>query len=387
MYISEIFPDVKRGLGVWGGGERQFYEISRRIAQLGHDITVLTCRFPGQPSEEIIEGMKIIRVGLSRDPKTGGARKVILPIFSYIFKTVIQAIQSKPDIIHCNTYFPVYSGSLASFFEDIPLISTFHDVYGLKGWIKSQDSSLWGTLGHLATFFATKANNKKIIAVSPQCKQKLISYGIQKDSIVIVPNGVDLNLFDSVNPPKKNNQILYVGRLVNFKHVDWLLHAFSYLLKEVPDAFLKVVGSGPEWTNLHELANELGISSRVLFTGKTSTYEEVTKYFKESKMLVLPSVVEGEAIVLKEAMAASLPVIAMNVPGSGVLSLLHDKKNGYLVKPGDPNLLCEKMLQLLKSPKNEKMGELGRKLIESHDWNIIAERTLRIYSQIIESYE
>jgi len=80
-----------------------------------------------------------------------------------------------------------------------------------------------------------------VIAVSPQCRQKLIGLGIKEEKIIIIPNGVDLKLFDSVRVEKVPNQILYVGRLVEFKHVDWLIEAFAEVLKEVPDAKLKIV--------------------------------------------------------------------------------------------------------------------------------------------------
>jgi glycosyltransferase involved in cell wall biosynthesis len=78
----------------------------------------------------------------------------------------------------------------------IPLVTTFHDIYCLKGWIKSQKSTLWGALGHIVTLISTRAPNDGIIAASPQCKQKLVSLGIPESKITIVPNGVDLKLFD-----------------------------------------------------------------------------------------------------------------------------------------------------------------------------------------------
>ncbi|MEM3012783.1 MAG: glycosyltransferase family 4 protein, partial [Candidatus Hadarchaeales archaeon] len=114
LYITEIYPDPNRGIGVWGGGERNFYEISRRIAAKGHEVTILTCRFPGQHAEEIFEGVKIYREGLSREPYTGSARKTDPPIISYILKSSKKTLDQEPDIIHCNTYFPVYSGSIAT---------------------------------------------------------------------------------------------------------------------------------------------------------------------------------------------------------------------------------------------------------------------------------
>lgn len=386
LHITEIYPDPKRGLGVWGGGERQFYEISRRVAAQGHDMTILTCRFPGQPAEEVVDDIKIYRVGLSRDPKTGGARKAVWPIFSYILKTAKQAIKLAPDLIHCNTYFPVYPGGMAAHSEGIPLVTTFHDIYGLKGWVESQRSFIWGSLGHLATTVAAGIPHKKVIAVSPQCKQKLIDLGIKEEKITIIPNGVDLKLFDSISAEKVHNQILYVGRLVEFKHVDWLIEAFAQVLKKLPDAKLKIVGGGPEREKLENLVKKLELDARVTFTGLTPTYEAVTRYYTESEVFVLPSTVEGEAIALKEAMAAGLPLIAMNIPGSGVLSLVKDGENGFLLEPGRPELLAEKLIQLLQDEKlRKRMGAAGRKFVEKFDWDAIANRTLRVYREAIES--
>jgi len=386
LYISEIYPDVKRRLGVWGGGEKNFYEISKRAVNRGYDVAVLTCRFPGQPTREIIEGVKVYRVGLSRDPKTGGVRKEFLSVLSYILRTTRLAMKLTPDLIHCNTYFPVYAGEMAARLNDVPLVSTFHDIYGLKGWVESQRSLVWGSLGHLATIIAARLPHDQIISVSPQCKQKLVSLGIPEEKITIIPNGVDLKLFDSICVKKVPNQILYVGRLVNFKHVDWLIHAFAEVLKEVPDARLKIVGDGPERTNLQGLVRKLGLQAYVTFTGITRTYEGVARYFKESEIFVLPSTVEGEAIVLKEAMAARLPVIAINVAGSGVLSLVRDGENGFLVQKGRPILIAEKVIQLLQDEKRRKsMGVTGRKFVEKYDWNIIADLTFQVYKKVMHA--
>jgi len=382
LYISEIYPDVKRRLGIWGGGEKQFYEISRRAANSGHEVTILTCQFPSQPREEVVSGMRIFRTGLSRNPNTGNARKEFLPVVSYILKTAKNALKFHYDVIHCNTFFPVYAGRIVSHLKQTPLITTFHDTYRLKDWIDSQNSVAWGLLGHFVTIMVTKLSHGRIIAVSPQCRQKLLSFGLPDKRITVIPNGVDLRLFDSVNVRKVSHQVLYVGRLVSYKHVDWLISAFVKVVDGVSDAKLKIVGSGPEWRNLHDLVRKLGLYSHVTFTGKTPTYETVARYFRESEVFVLPSTVEGEGIVLKEAMAACLPVIAMNVQNSGVLNLVRDGENGFLVEPKQLGLLAERIVELLMDEtKRKKMGAAGREYVEKYDWEIIANRTLQVYKE------
>lgn len=111
----------------------------------------------------------------------------------------------------------------------------------------------------------------------------------------------------------------------------------------------------------------------------------MTHYYKESEISVLPSTVEGEAIVLKETMTASLPVIAINIPGSGVLSLVRDGENGFLLELGRPEFIAEKLIQLLQDEKlRNRMGEWGRKFVEKFDWDIIADHTLEVYQEAIK---
>jgi glycosyltransferase involved in cell wall biosynthesis len=376
LYITEIYPDVKHGLGVWGGGEKQFFEISKLVARRGHQVDILTCKFPGQTSEEFVEGVRVHRVGLTREPKTGGARKTILPISSYILKTAGRAMELTPDLIHCNTYFPVYSGEIAAQLRSVPLVATFHDVYRLNEWIESQGSLIWGFLGHLATSVAARLPHDKIIAPSPQCRKKLIALGIRSEKIAVIANGVDLSLFDSVRAEKVPSQILYVGRLARLKCVDRLICAFAEVSRQVPETQLKIVGHGPEGANLRRLARELKLQAKVIFTGVTPTYDAVARYFRESDVFVLPS---------REAMAASLPVIAMKCRGSGVLSLVQDGKNGFLVEPSQPTMLADRIIQLLRDEKKRKdMGSAGRKLVEAYDWKVVADRTIRVYQEVMQ---
>jgi glycosyltransferase involved in cell wall biosynthesis len=123
---------------------------------------------------------------------------------------------------------------------------------------------------------------------------------------------------------------------------------------------------------------------KVTFTGVTPTYDEVAGYFKESSLFVLPSTVEGESIAAKEAMAAGLPVIAIKIRGSGVLSLVQDGKNGYLVEPSNQISLVQKIVELLKDQRKMKsMGEAGRKFVEPFDWKKVADRVLEAYGEVV----
>lgn len=322
LYITEVYPDQARGLGVWGGGEKQFYEISRRVSRKGYTVKVLTCRFPGQPSYERTGDIEIFHVGLSRDPKTGGPPKSPLAVADYLLRTTQKVVEIRPNLVHCNAFFPVLAARGTSTITGTPMVATFHDVWGLTRSSEYFGSSFWGLAGYGAMALSTRFARGEIIAVSKQCESKLRSLGVDGSRITLIPNGVDLGIFDSVAAERNEKQVLYVGRLVRSKRVDVLLTAFGSVLRSEPRATLVIVGDGPERTRLGELASSLGIQAHVRFTGTVAAYEEVAKHFRESAVFVLPSGVEGEGIVLKEAMAARLPVIGIAEAGSGVLGVI-----------------------------------------------------------------
>jgi glycosyltransferase involved in cell wall biosynthesis len=310
----------------------------------------------------------------------------VLPISTYVWKTARRALSLEPDIIHCNTYFPVYAGEIASRLLRVPLITTFHDIYSLGEWVRGQDSLFWGLLGHFATIFAARLPQDRIVAVSQQCKSKLTALGVPERKITIIPNGVDLSLFDATIVEKKPRQVLYVGRLVRLKNVDLLIRAFATVVGNIPNATLKVVGDGPERPALESLAAHLGLSQKITFTGRTPSYSGVAHYFKESAVFVLPSTVEGESIAAKEAMAAGLPVIATRIRGSGILSAVRDGQNGFLVEPYDPTRLAQKIVQLLQNERlMQTMGAAGRGYVQNVDWSVIADRTFRVYEDALRA--
>jgi len=131
------------------------------------------------------------------------------------------------------------------------------------------------------------------------------------------------------------------------------------------------------------MSNRLGLQEKITFTGVTPTYEAAARHFKESAIFVLPSTVEGESIAVKEAMAAKLPVIAMKVKGSGVLSLIQDGVDGILLEPNQPSALAGALIELLRNDnKRERMGAAARKSVERYDWTVMSQRILRLYNEV-----
>jgi glycosyltransferase involved in cell wall biosynthesis len=179
----------------------------------------------------------------------------------------------------------------------------------------------------------------------------------------IVHCGVELSRYKKGKSKSKNKHLLFVGRLAPIKGVLLLLDAFTTLLETHPDTILTLVGDGPSRPELEEKVQSLDLHNKVIFTGYKSQ-SEVATLLSATDIFVLPSFAEGVPVVLMEAMASSVPVIAPHV--AGVPELVEDGKSGFLVSPGDTGMLVSSLRELLNNPELQvKMGETGRKKVEA----------------------
>jgi glycosyltransferase involved in cell wall biosynthesis len=199
----------------------------------------------------------------------------------------------------------------------------------------------------------------------------------------VIPNGIDIRKFDAairtLNVRRAKN-VLFVGRLVLPKGVDYLIRAMPAVLKGVPEAKLVIVGEGEEQKNLAVLVKNLALEDKVEFRGYVK-FKELVKSYLEASVFVLPSFtrLENFGIVMLEAMACRTPVIASDIPG---VKENITKDNGLLFPPRDVDSLADSIITIISDDeKVKRMGEAGRKLVEEkYDWNVIAEQVSKLYS-------
>ncbi|MEA2065202.1 MAG: glycosyltransferase family 4 protein [Patescibacteria group bacterium] len=192
-----------------------------------------------------------------------------------------------------------------------------------------------------------------------------------------IPFSIDLDRFRPRQRPsslikkyriKENEKIiLFVGRLDRahyFKGVNFLIKAFYKLTQKTDNVRLIIVGDGDMKFEYQQTAFNFGLRDNVIFTGEASN-KDLTRFYNLSDIFVLPSIDKSEAfgIVLLEAMASGIPVIASNLPG--VRSLVENGINGFLTEPKNADDLTEKMRLILKNDELKKnMGINGRKIAE-----------------------
>ncbi|MGB9834912.1 MAG: glycosyltransferase family 4 protein [bacterium] len=356
----------------WGGGQVQTWEIARIHAKNGHSVHVLCSALPGKPASQNEEGVFIHRFWtLRRIPKLAKISSwVNLPFFLLIglVRGLIICRKYRIDLLDGN----MFSGSLLAWLlaklTGKKCINRVHDLMLKETWKK---------IGFFRAFYQWVLIHLPFtlyVTVSQAMKEKLHKdWSIPLSKIDVIYNGVDLNFIDSIPPGEKQNQITFIGRLVEHKHPDLLIPAFKkYIEPKYPDFKILIIGSGPLEEDLKKMAE--GNSKITIITNADD--KEKIKHLKSSSFLVLPSEIEGFGIVLVEAYACGKPVIAGNIPPSF-----------EIVKEGVSGFICdfsvesigETMIKMLNSDL-EKMGKEGRRIVEEKfTWEKSAQLLLESY--------
>jgi glycosyltransferase involved in cell wall biosynthesis len=180
------------------------------------------------------------------------------------------------------------------------------------------------------------------------------------DRIHVVRCGVDLSTYSpdgrtqSIGPP----QLLCVGRLVHLKGQSLLIEALAGLVSRGLDARLTLVGKGPKRAELEQLARRRGVADRVRFAGAVGQ-DEIRDIYRSADVFCLPSMAEGLPVVLMEAMALELPVVATRI--MGIPELVEEGRTGLLVTPGRLDELTDALARLIADPGlRTRLGRAGR---------------------------
>ncbi len=202
---------------------------------------------------------------------------------------------------------------------------------------------------------------------------KLRTLGCPQRLIRKVPMGVNVSKFTYCAPDMKDNDrinVISVGRLVECKGLQYGIQAIASLKSRYPNLYYQIIGDGPLFNQLQMLIYDLEADEYIHLLGK-QPQEVVQKNYQESHFLLFPSVVddegaeEGQGLVIQEAQASGLPVIATNI--GGIVDGLIDGVTGFLVPPGNHQALAERLSYLCDNPKIWKQfAYQGRTFVEEN---------------------
>lgn len=366
-----------------GGVNQVVTNLALQMQKTGNfDPLVLTADWSTpDPIFEEIHGVRTVR-WLVRPYERGMSIKEMIGYFIWEqrFRKKFAKFCSEKNIKAINVHYP---GGMAFTFERLlqsqgsrlPLLLSFHgtDVTNL-GKLSIQHKSDWRSL--IERVQGTVACSNHLA----QRVQKALNADI---ACRIIYNGVDAEKFAErgmANAATGKNIILSVGKFDYNKGQDVLIEAFSRISGEFPNALLHLVGGdGANLNSLRTLAMTAGLAERIQFFVDIPP-EEMPSYFSRASIFAFPSRQEGFGLVLLEAGAFSLPVVASRV--GGIPEIIEDSVTGVLIEPDDPSALAHALRRLFSEPSAaQKLGDrLHQRVCESFSWV----NTLQEYEALIE---
>lgn len=380
------------------------FEEAKVLVRNGINVHVITQHNPGAKYEEETAGIHIHRFRWLEPPKFKaliyfkGIKdnfRLLTYLISLFFNLIFLIRKYDVDVLHAHHTIPTgFIGVIVAKLMKRPIVITAHlmditthgaDV-GPLGNIKDFESNF--IFRRLIIFSLNHSN--KIIAVSADLANKIEQMGIDKEKISIFRNAVDLIRFRPIKNKslrikydinKNEVLILFIGHLEAFKGVFELLGAFYKVHNRHENTKLMMVGEGEDAQKVKEKVSKLGLDKSVIFVGKISP-ENIQKFYQMADIFVLPSYTEGLPLVVIEAMACGLPVIASKV--GGIPEVISDSENGFLVQPQKEDVLKVKLETLVTDPNlREQFGKFSMQIIDD-EFNIEykIKRFIRIYKDL-----
>jgi glycosyltransferase involved in cell wall biosynthesis len=378
----------------FGGVERRIIETTKRLGSHA-DITVYSGTKAGFKKPTVINGVSFIPC-YSTDK--------VFPVDNWFFN---RSLSKRASEVNAD----VYEAHLSSGYEllkalkkqgsDKPFIHTVHGVLADE-YEQARRDSYHSFRGGVANQFMRKLakleeetakNATLIVTVSKHSLEKIQKYyHVDKAKVRVVPNGVDPEKFKPVGDREAvkrqfglgtKSVVLFVGSLIPRKGLPFLVEAAKKVVKQQAGTHFVIVGDGSIKSQLISRLDEANLSGNFLFLSGL-TEDALAAVYNCADVFVLPSIQEGQGIVLLEAQASAKPVVAFNV--GGVNEAVLDGETGLLVKRGNSGELADALLKLLSDESlREKMGAKGRRFVmDNFTWDVCAEGMLAVYREALE---
>jgi len=349
-----------------GGAERALLELVRRLDRRRFQPTVCSLGPAGVLASEFAAlDVPVYHLGMGRLWQLPRALKLLQLLD-----------QQEYDIVHTFLFHANVLGRVAARIKGVPVVVSGIRVAEPRRW-------------HLLLERWTAPLADRMVAVSEGVRRHMVERArIPPGKVLTIPNGVDLERFRrprgrfrrSQGIPADRLLVTTVGRLDAQKGLKYLLQAVPDVLLQHPKALFALVGDGPRREKLEEVCRRLEIGPSVLFLGFRS---DVPDILADSDVFVLPSLWEGLANAMLEAMAAGVPVLVTDVEGAR--DVVTDGETGLLVQPGDPLALATGLNKLLGDRKlRTALGHAGRLHVSKEfRWEKVVESTVSLYDRVL----
>jgi glycosyltransferase involved in cell wall biosynthesis len=287
-----------------------------------------------------------------------------------------ELLNSDFDVLHAHSqlFFITFFSIIISKIKNKPSIITVHGIKAVRDKPTNLFQEIWLQVLSRYIFKITD----KIQCMTNNDAKKIQRYGVNNKKIIIIPNGIDTNLFIPDNSSDKHNDfILWVGRFVEEKGLKYLIDAIESVVKDFPFKKVLLVGEGPLKEDIQIQIHSKGLD-KIFEIRNNCSQKEIATLMKECELFVLPSLQEGFPKSILEAMACGKPVITTN----GLKEIINGA--GITVEQGSIEELKNAIKFYLSNPFEEKKsGMQGRKHIEENfSWDIVNKKIEEVYESL-----
>ncbi|OGO21394.1 MAG: hypothetical protein A2144_00290 [Chloroflexi bacterium RBG_16_50_9] len=369
------------------------YRQAKKLVDNGHEVVVLTIQKPGRPSSENVDGILVYRFPAYTMPKI----RYFIPFFPKLNRLIVDICKRhKIDLIEF--FSSDFLTSVPAIYikkkTGLPVVVV---VNGFPGMSWFSGSTIVDTFGYIYTNLIGKRIIKSadgIRLLHSSLRGDLLKLGIngKKAKVRVIHQGVDVNIFhprsdksltrESLGVSEQDFFVLYAGRLVNpvkMKGTDYLIEAVKDLLPQYHNLKLILAGDGDGRKKNEAMASS--IKDNVIFTGQRN---DIFMLMSAADVVVLTSLSEGCPIVVLEASACGIPVIASRV--GGVPDIVEDGKTGIVISPRNITELKQALIKMMNNPLlRVEMGKRARERIEQgFTWDKTCSRLEEFYLELIK---
>jgi glycosyltransferase involved in cell wall biosynthesis len=375
-----------------GGPALHVAYLTAGLAERGYDTTLVAGTVGrGEESMEFVADSKGVQIAVIDD-----LHRNISPFrdLRAVLRLAELIRRERPTILHTHTAKAGAVGRVAALLAGSArppiVVHTFHG-HVLRGYFNRAMTYGFKTLERLLARMTTK-----LIAVSPEVRDDLVQLGVAPASkFAVIRLGIELDqrVGSDIGARAEARRVLglgagdpfvvgWVGRMTAVKRTDLVVRSFRELVDRGVDAWLLLIGDGPDRGGLERLAHDLGVIKRCLFLGYQS---DVARFYDAMDVLFLPSVNEGTPVSVIESLAAERPAVATRVGGTP--DVIRDGVDGFLVDSADPGALADRLAELAgDAPRRAAMGEAGRaRVLERYAVERLVDDVDKLYRELLSS--
>lgn len=349
-----------------GGAETHVFEIFQRLAARGHDVTLLAASFPGAAREEIVQGVRVKRLA---------NRYVYYALVPWAARR--EARRGRDVVVDVLNKLPYFS----PWFVPLPCLAIVHHLFGDTAFrqVPFPIAAVSWLLEKLIPFAYRRV---PVLAISPSTRDDLVSRGLARETIRVVPPGIDRATHQASDDGLAREPIvLWIGRLEPYKRADVVIDAMKEVCRAVPAATLVIVGAGSARASLEARAEQQDLRDVVRFTGFVSEQEKI-EWICRASVLVQTSEKEGWGMTVIEANVCNTVAVASDVPG--LRDSVRDGTTGVLFRYGDVAGLASVLVRVLGDRAlRSTLLDGGRRWGERFTWDEVAEDTERLLEEAI----